>query len=116
MIAWHAASNWCVQFCFGSVHAPAAVNRNDSGMPASAGSDPAASGQVLHGQRCAAPVTACTDITVMAQRDDEVMEIVLELRHDHARFHGLDPDPPPVGVGRQIGSRSGRRNVTSASG
>jgi hypothetical protein len=52
VIAWHAVSNWCVQFAFGSVHAPAAVNRHDSGIPASLRSGPAASGHVAHGHRC----------------------------------------------------------------
>ena len=39
VIAWHAVSNWCVQFCFGSVHAPAAVNRREAACPRACGGE-----------------------------------------------------------------------------
>ncbi len=51
MIAWHAASNWCVQFCLGSVHFPAAVNLRERGIPASSRKGTAADGHVDQGQR-----------------------------------------------------------------
>ena len=81
VIAWHAASNWCVQFCFGSVHSPgggeAARQRHARELPAAG---PAASGHVA--PRPAVRLARrppCTVLAVVAQRDHEVVEVVLEL-------------------------------------
>ena len=100
VIAWHAASNWCVQFCFGSVHAPAAVNRSDSGMPASCRQRTRPRpGRSHHGQRCDARRRPT------APRSPSWRSVTTKWwksssssRHDDARFDGLRP-----------GSGAGRR-------
>ena len=44
---------------------------------------------------------------VVRERDDEVVEVVLELRDDHARRHGAGPYPPPIGVSGEVELRHG---------
>ena len=113
VIAWQAASNWCVQFCFGSVHCPAAVNRRDSGMPASSRSGTAASGHVDHGQR-SERLARLDPLAVVAQGDHEVVEVVLEVGHHDSGLERDDADPPAVRVGVEV--EVGRAEMTSASG
>ena len=102
MIAWHAASNWCVQFCFGSVQRPAPVKRRVSGIPASLRSGTAASGHVDHGHRSDVGLHRLDPLAVVAQRDHEVVEVVLEVGFHDARLDRDDPDTPPVGVGIEV--------------
>ena len=103
VIAWHAVSNWCVQFCFGSVHLPGggeAARERHARRACRSGI--AASGQVDHGQRYDVFSHDTTFSPSWPQRDHEVVEVVFELGDDDAGLDGVHPDPPPVRVGVEI--------------
>ncbi len=91
-----------MQFSFGSVHAPAAVKRRDSGIPESAA-------QRQRGIRTRRPRPALGPgvhgndvIAVVAQGHHEVVEVVLEVGFHDAGLEGDDPNTPAVGVGIEV--------------
>ena len=56
-------------------------------------------------------------LAVVAEGDDEVVEVVLELGDDDARLGGVHPDPAPVRVGVEVEVGNGvAAEMTSASG
>ena len=83
-------------------------------MPASCRSGSAASGHVDHGQRYDAFSHDEHVLAVVAERDDEMVEVVLELGDDDAGLGGVHPDPAPVRVGGR--GRNSVCGMTSASG
>ena len=71
-------------------------------MPASCRSGIAASGHVDHGHRCDVFSHERTFSPSWRSVDDEVVEVVLELRHDHAGLDRAHADAAPVRVGAEI--------------